>query len=64
MTLEKQIRLAAVEIAARLQLILMGISADRATEVPEKFRLLLEAFKFSGNERYVFPINIQRHNAT
>jgi hypothetical protein len=37
MALEKQIRLAAVKIAARLQLVLMGIATDRATKVPKIF---------------------------
>jgi len=58
MTLEKQIRLSPVEIAARHQFVLVGISADRASEIPKELRLLLETFQLCGNERYEFLIDI------
>jgi hypothetical protein len=46
-TSEKEVALATIDIAARLKLILMGVAANRATEVPKELRLLLESFQFS-----------------
>ena len=63
MALEEYVRLAAIEIAARLQFVLVGISANVAPEAPQKFRFLLEAFQFSGNERYKFLVNVETHGA-
>jgi hypothetical protein len=43
-TCVKEVALAAIDVATSLKFVFMGITADRASEVPKELRLLRESF--------------------